>query len=46
METKKYIDPEMEVTKFQEEDVITTSGGGGFVDENGFINTPDDDFLP
>lgn len=45
METKKYIDPEMEVTKFQEEDVITTSGGG-FVDENGFINTPDDDFLP
>ena len=29
MEAKKYIDPEMEVTLFESEDVITTSGDNG-----------------
>ena len=45
MEMKKYIDPEMEVTMFAEEDVITTSG---FVKVDGDNNVilPDDDLLP
>ena len=41
MEIKKYIDPEMEVTMFEQEDVITTSGGGPFTPG---IQLPDDEW--
>ena len=47
MEMKKYIDPEMEVTMFATEDVITTSGGSvsdGYVNSENEIVTPEDIF--
>ena len=39
MEKMKYIEPEMDVIVFENEDIITTSGG------NGFIETPDDNLF-
>ena len=34
MEKSQYITPEMEITTFDSEDVITTSGGAGFEEVN------------
>lgn len=44
MEHKKYIDPEMDVTMFEQEDVITTSGGNSNVDADNGIILPDDNW--
>ena len=43
MENKNYIEPEMEVTMFDSEDVITTSGGSP-VGGGGGIVLPDDEW--
>lgn len=43
MKEKKYVEPEMEVTMFDSEDVITTSGGV-IVDPNTGITLPDDNW--